>query len=778
MRVVLKAIQRRMQRNSSSKNKNHNSATNNGNNNKSSSDAKSNLLKNKSTKNSNKKRIPESRTVQDKPAKTPQREPPLSVVDYQDLKTLKAVLIANDPSRRNSRNNNNNNKNGAASSSAAGTVGIVSGDNSSIGSTSLVENIDDSSLGDHSGNMDSNSSDVPASSSSFQPVEWTLPLVDEETSEPQTMEEEFQRLQVLQSYFVLDVPGELEFDRITKHAAKVLKTPMATISLIDLGRVWLMSPVGFGAGEVPRKLSFCSHTILNKYKQLIVPDATKDVRFQNNPFVTDPNGLAMRFYAGAALVSPEGYKLGTICLISQEPRPQGLTLDEQEILQDLAAMVVSAMVARRTRLLKEEYEHKFLQLAHTLMDTHANLRKAETCIQTILSRQQQQSSNSIMAYEDASELDVTAKDLALQSQICAAATRSVLQDVPSLRQHPAAKDTFLLDEEGANEDKNDYDDDDEEGEEEEEGYASMPPQIVTTLGDDGIREEENALLFWDDLLQYDKIVNPTTDMQKLYDNLNSLVAQFPHSNIVTLELYKSVPKFLIAEDLLLFRCILNLITHCMGASRWHSCGLRIRNKKTSHGTNANELLIHCLQGGPLVPYVRAKEWFHNPDSLLAPVATMVRTLGGQYGMFQGRWNRPKPAQHKTSNNTAGDDPAAMSPSSSKSKGGKLQSIYWLQIPYELPGEQNDEQEQPDDRFRHTQLKVHRPVEQQQAPPTLSVSSGSSSNVKTTDPFLPESLLDIGCGSNHGMPRAAPVGNDNRANKTTTRVRRSASRVAQ
>ena len=76
---------------------------------------------------------------------------------------------------------------------------------------------------------------------------------------------------------------------------------------------------------------------------LVVPDATQDFRFRDNPLVT--SGIEIRFYAGAALVSPEGYKLGTLCIISPNPRPEGLSQGQQTILHELAAMVVSAMVA-------------------------------------------------------------------------------------------------------------------------------------------------------------------------------------------------------------------------------------------------------------------------------------------------------------------------------------------------------------------------------------------------------------------------------------------------
>ncbi|KAL7558581.1 hypothetical protein ACA910_016203 [Epithemia clementina (nom. ined.)] len=828
MRVVLKAIQRRMQRNSERSNANHNKNNNN-----------------TSKKNQNKNHNDGIPTTVDtpKPSSPPPPQPQAkknlpSVNDYhhpQDLPTLRAVLRANDPNRPQQQNHR-------AASVVARTIDLSSHEDGTNGTTGNGDDSCSSSLGDHSGGMVSNASSerscddpllLKTSSSSFQPVEWTLPLVDPETSEPQTMEQEFQRLQVLQSYFILDAQGEVEFDRITQHAAKLFQVPIALISLVDLGRQWLLSKVGIddATTEAPRQITFCAHTILQKQnRQLIVPDATKDVRFQHNPFVADPaqGGMGVRFYAGAALVSPEGYKLGTLCLLDLKARPPpGLTAFEQEQLHDLAAMVVSTMVARRTRLLKEEYEHKFLQLAQTLLDTHHALIQTQTCIQNVLDRQQQEGTKQLGSEEQddnngALELKATVQNLALQSQICAAATRSVWQDVPSLRQQHAAAAAHgggammgPMDDENDDNTKTNHHgqlaDDTAEEDPDDNDYANMPPQVVTTLGDNSNgqnhhgqpqRQQEDEkdsfeLFLGDTMLQYDKIVNPCTDMQKLYDNLNTLVAQFPHSNMVTVELYKSVPKFLMAEDLLLFRSLLNLITHCMGASQFHSCGLRICNKKTSHGTYANELLIHCLQGGPLVPYVRAKELFHNPDSLLAPVATMVRTMGGQYGMFQGRWDRPKPTKiqqrnstssnpHSSENNkngggssgdpttTGGVETSTLSSTAAAApRGGKLQSIYWLQIPYELPGEQEEDNinngPQPlvvpqdsttttplplpsnsKERFRRTQLQVHRPLSDEQAS-----SPHDTNNTLNSDPFLKASLFldNVGCG-NHGTPTRA------------------------
>ena len=479
----------------------------------------------------------------------------------------------------------------------------------------------------------------------FAPVEWTLPLVDKETTEPQSMDEEMKRLEVLNSYFILDSQGEAEFDRITEMGAKMFDVPICLISLVDLGRQWFLSKVGLDAAETPRKHAFCAHVILNKYKMLVIPDATKDFRFKDNPLVTD--GLKIRFYAGAALVSKEGYKLGTVCVISPHVRPEGLNAKEQEMLHNLAGMAVSTMEARRNRLLKEEYENKFHQLARTFLDTTHHLEEAKENIKITLDN-----SSWGVGLDEYDLLNSTSLILDMQSKLCSAAMRTTLQDIPMPSKHDA---------------------------------------------DD---EDEGCL---DDLETAKIKINKTTDVKQLFDNINMIISNFPRQDVVTVEIDKSVPKKIGCDDLLVFRAILNLLTHCMGASpEGEACGIRMRRSRKDD----EELLVQCRLGGNPISREAAKALFDNRDSLLSPVQSIIRSMGGRYGMFEARWD----------------------PMSTKDP---TQSIFWFQIPYDRV-EKNE-------KFVRSLVKIHTKPNQA----TLDKVGAALDKVKM-DPFQKQ-LLQDGCG---------------------------------
>ncbi len=161
---------------------------------------------------------------------------------------------------------------------------------------------------------------------------------------PQIPENEDERLMELFKYDILDSPRESEFDDLVKLASNICKAPISIITLVDSDRQWFKSAVGMEGDETNRKHAFCAHAI-NQDDPLIVRDATSDERFHDNPFVLeDPN---VRFYAGMPLVTPNGHKLGTLCVLDTVPRE--LT-DEQLFSLNVLSKQVMKLLELRLKL--------------------------------------------------------------------------------------------------------------------------------------------------------------------------------------------------------------------------------------------------------------------------------------------------------------------------------------------------------------------------------------------------------------------------------------------
>ncbi len=143
------------------------------------------------------------------------------------------------------------------------------------------------------------------------------------------------RIAELYKYELLDTVYEKEFDEIVQLASKICNVPIALITLIDRNRQWFKANVGLDVSETSRSISFCGHAILQE-GIFEIRDAIKDNRFSDNPLVKDYPHL--RFYAGMPLVSPRGYKLGTLCIIDTIPRHLGE--DELFALSVLSKMII------------------------------------------------------------------------------------------------------------------------------------------------------------------------------------------------------------------------------------------------------------------------------------------------------------------------------------------------------------------------------------------------------------------------------------------------------
>ncbi|TNE89368.1 MAG: GAF domain-containing sensor histidine kinase [Deltaproteobacteria bacterium] len=148
------------------------------------------------------------------------------------------------------------------------------------------------------------------------------------------MHEEAERLRALYRYEVLDTPPEAVFDGVTDLASRITGCPVALITLVDEERLWYKSRFGLDAVETPRELGFCHYTIQRRAR-MVIEDARLDDRFADNPLVCGDPGF--RFYAGASIHSPEGHRIGTVCVLDY--RPRSLEDSELECLDLLAVQV-------------------------------------------------------------------------------------------------------------------------------------------------------------------------------------------------------------------------------------------------------------------------------------------------------------------------------------------------------------------------------------------------------------------------------------------------------
>jgi GAF domain-containing protein len=158
---------------------------------------------------------------------------------------------------------------------------------------------------------------------------------------PTKPDNEKQRLETLRGYEILDTEPEAAFDDLTLLASFACQTPVALISLIDADRQWFKSKVGVSISETSRDIAFCASAILQP-DIFIVPDASQDQRFAENPLVvTEPK---IRFYAGATLMT-EGQALGTLCVVDRVPRE--LSSEQLEVLRALSRQVLAQLELRR-----------------------------------------------------------------------------------------------------------------------------------------------------------------------------------------------------------------------------------------------------------------------------------------------------------------------------------------------------------------------------------------------------------------------------------------------
>lgn len=163
--------------------------------------------------------------------------------------------------------------------------------------------------------------------------------------EPAIPADEPYRLAALHALSLLDTPREPDFNAIVELGQALFDVPTCLVTLVDTDRQWFKASVGLEAAETPRAVSFCGHAILQP-DVFVVPDATRDERFHDNPLVTGPPHI--RFYAGAPIRLPSGYTIGTVCILGPQPR-EDFHFSQQQRLARLAELAITAMTVRALR---------------------------------------------------------------------------------------------------------------------------------------------------------------------------------------------------------------------------------------------------------------------------------------------------------------------------------------------------------------------------------------------------------------------------------------------
>ena len=148
------------------------------------------------------------------------------------------------------------------------------------------------------------------------------------------IDDEMARLDALRRFDLLDTPPSESFDRISRMASLIFDLPIAAVSLTDSDRQWFKSRVGVEHWSVPREKAPCSQ-VAEGQELLVIEDFLTDPCYQDSVLAK----AGIRFYAGAPLVTRDGFGLGAMCVLGTSPRQAQPS--ELAALRDLAAMVMA-----------------------------------------------------------------------------------------------------------------------------------------------------------------------------------------------------------------------------------------------------------------------------------------------------------------------------------------------------------------------------------------------------------------------------------------------------
>lgn len=176
---------------------------------------------------------------------------------------------------------------------------------------------------------------------------------------PAKFPNESARLNALADYGLDQEQMLQSLDPVVRIASRMFDMPVAAVNMIGSDHVFFAASVGVGDVDMRRDVSFCAHAITQS-DVMVVPDATLDERFHDNPLVVGQANL--RFYAGVPLLSPDGLALGALCVIDDRPHSDFSQEDRQRLLE-LAKMAADRLELRRIEVSTERSRPPFHEYA-------------------------------------------------------------------------------------------------------------------------------------------------------------------------------------------------------------------------------------------------------------------------------------------------------------------------------------------------------------------------------------------------------------------------------
>lgn len=153
---------------------------------------------------------------------------------------------------------------------------------------------------------------------------------------PEKPHNEGVRLRAVRQLGLLESLPQETYDNITTLAQEICETPIALLTILDKDKQWFKSKKGLSINGTDRTISFCGHAILEPRQLFEVEDALKDKRFKDNPLVVFED-FHVRSYAGIPILNKEGAALGTLCVLSKQPKK--LSLHQKKSLIALGKQV-------------------------------------------------------------------------------------------------------------------------------------------------------------------------------------------------------------------------------------------------------------------------------------------------------------------------------------------------------------------------------------------------------------------------------------------------------